>query len=120
MKKHEDYFFQSSTLLNLFKHLFYDFIFTIIAWLLSNNQLYDFIGPNDFTSTGRPNPFLATTTLPSVVTIPFNNNNNNNLVSQPPPSFDTSQTLYLGDIKKPLSGKELNGQELVSANQVLF
>ena len=42
MKKHEDYFFQSSTLLNLFKHLFYDFIFPISAWLLSKNQLYDY------------------------------------------------------------------------------
>lgn len=84
------------------------------------NSLIGWLGAKEVTTNGNPflpsttlRPFVATNTpAPDIITNNRNGNNNNNV--------DTFDTLYLGDIKKPLSGKEeIHEQELANANQVI-
>ena len=73
-----------------------------------------YLGSSGFSSSqGHSNPFLVTTTLPPAVT--FSDSQDFEIVNN---NFDTSQTLYLGDIKRPLTGKEVNDIEIANANQV--
>ena len=92
-----------------FLHSLSNFILTLD--FIQFSKCFFYLGSSGFSSSkGHSNPFLVTTTLPPAVTFSDFEVVNNN--------FDTSQTLYLGDIKRPLTGKEVNEIEIANANQV--